>query len=285
MFESAGIREVLRNDQLEQLEEIFYRAPVLRKSLEVGAWICGGFPRALLLGRSIDDYLDPSKLSDIDVFFPSNDVMTLILQTDLFLGAERSTGGFAVQKYFPPIKNQIGREGEVLPSGNFNLGFKVQLINKPSMIKSSLFETLETFDFVNCQVAIVGDRIYYPIGWRELEESRLIRINHASSPFMGSRLTKYLNYRGSVGITEDSYDLLTEWLCRAGNDQFENHSLMHLFGVENSVRELRRKGLVSRENLIFFLNKWLEVVKVNGDSYSDFVQIDWAASEIARQPV
>jgi hypothetical protein len=97
---------------------------------------------------------------------------------------------------------------------------------------------------------------------------------------------KYMSSRGMLGITEDSYDGLTEWLCRAANDKFEGFGANHVTGIENAVRRLRVSGMVSRENLIFFIGKWLDRSHLldHGGAYAESMMVDWAAQEIANEP-
>jgi hypothetical protein len=277
MYIESRLSETLSRSSAQNLDRISRVAPVIQEAMDAGGWICGGFPRAILMGHDPLEYLsgdrDTVYFRDIDVFMPTSESAEKVISSPSFTSSHPSVGGFCREWVYDAWNTRL------------NSSFKVQVVNHPSLIRPTLEATLDRFDFLNCQVAISGDRIIYPKRWHEIESQKLIKIHNVSSPFLGSRIMKYMSSRGMLGITEDSYDGLTEWLCRAANDKFEGFDANHVAGIENAVRCLRASGMVSRENLIFFIGKWLDSSHLldHDVTYAESMMVDWAAQEISNE--
>ena len=134
---------------------------------------------------------------------------------------------------------------------------------------------------MNCSVALTHEFAVIPDGWRELEASKLLRIARNDTPFLGGRLLKYLEHRGLEGLTEDSYEKLTGWLAHAANDFNENGwNKDHIGGVQGHVKRLKDRGLVKREDLIFFISKWKQIIHERSYGSSRTYTVDWALNEL-----
>lgn len=255
------LREALSEAAHLDLMRILDNLEGVSHALREGAWIAGGFARQLLLDRAARAYfkpLGPSHIpsGDIDVFFNSVADAQRLIPT----AACRSQAGFAKEVY------------ETV---------KIQFVDDPGLIKPTIEETLSSFDIVNCRVAINHEWVIIPEGWRELEASKLLRIGRNDTPFLGSRLLKYLEHRGLEGITDDSYEQLTGWLAHAANDFKEGGwSPMHISGAQGHVKRLRDRGLVKREDLIFFIGKWKKIIVERSYASTVTQSVDWALHEL-----
>jgi hypothetical protein len=241
------------------------RVPVIDEALDKGGWLCGGFARQLLLDQPMKEYFRPPDVvdqrppGDVDIFFNSASDAAAVIDRK---GARRSMAGFAKE-----LHDHV----------------KIQLVDDPGLIKPTIEETLSSFDLVNCRVAINHRHVIVADDWREIEDKRLIRIGRNDTPFLGGRLMKYLKHRGLEGLTEDLYEAMTGWLAHAGNNFSEGGwTTQHLLGVRHSVKKLRERGLVRREDLIFFIGKWKEIVQERHYGSSQTYQIDWALNELEK---
>jgi len=246
-----------------ELCELMGHVPIISGALDKGGWICGGYARQLLLDRPTNEYLHTTTTvgkhipaGDIDIFFNSVEDAAAVIPRR----AEASHGGFAKE---------------------INAIVRVQFVDDPGLIKPTIEQTLESFDIVNCRVAINHSYVVVSDDWQEIESKRLLRVGRNDTPFLGGRILKYLNYRGLEGLTEDSYEVLTGWFAHAANDFKEGDwQRVHLTGICGHVKALRRMGLVRREDLIFFISKWKDVVNEGGYGSSFTYEIDWALNEL-----
>lgn len=248
-----------------ELRRTLEKVAVVDEALANRGWICGGFARHLMLNRPVEQYFHPGyketdyvPQGDIDVFFNSSgDAASLIPKH-----ATRSQAGFAKE---------------------LNQTVKVQFVDDPELIQPTIEETLSSFDIVNCRVAINHQHVVIPQDWFEIESRRLLRVGRNNTPFLGSRILKYLKHRGLEGLTDDSYESLTGWLAYAGNNFGEGEwTTQHLLGVQSSVKKLRERGLVRKEELIFFIGKWKEIIQERRYGGSFTYEVDWALNELGK---
>lgn len=285
-FVETPISDVVQGENAEVLDAILQKSAVVKNALYKGGFLAGGFPRAILRGDSLCQYFSPSdhrngrnhSQGDIDVFFTSSEGA---VATVIPFKAYPSQGGFAHEKQdFVEIVDGVEQR--------VNISFKVQLVDKPSLINRTPAECLSRFDMVNCQVALVGDVLIHPRDWHELDASRKIRINQVESPFLGSRILKYVKYRGYSGIEESSYPRLVEWLAKVASGGFPGFTTQHMVGTQFAVKTLRKGGHIEKSELLMFLGKWTELIGSRKDNYQmgkrplnqEQTQVDWALHEI-----
>ena len=261
-----GLTPARRSEFLSLLDGV----PGIARALDAGGWICGGFVRHLLLDLPIADYFTPkedNRAGDVDIFFSNQDDANRAAGVAALKGngcdnIQTSWGGFAKEM-----------------TARFNRrSVTIQFVNHPDKLKPTIEETLDGFDFLNCKVAISREGLVMAEGWREVESLRLLKICSASSPFLGSRITKYLTKKGLNELTEDSQPFVTEWLLSASLKEFEGSESKHLSGLEFAVKTLHANGHVKREDLLFFIGKFRHVVSF--ERYGPEVTVDWALKEL-----
>jgi len=54
--------------------------------------------------------------------------------------------------------------------------------------------------------------------------------------------------------------------------------------VKGHVKKLRARGLVGREDLIFFISKWKEIIRERHYGKSFTYEVDWALNELGVDP-
>lgn len=263
-FKTIPIEQALSSRARDELNALMGRIPLIDEALDKGGWLCGGYARQLMLDQPTNEYFRPTlrndeyvPTGDVDIFFNSiEDAQNVIPK-----GAANSLAGFAKE-----IRNFV----------------KVQFIDDPGLIKPTIQETLESFDIVNCRVAINHQHVVIAKDWCEIENQRLLRIGRNDTPFLGGRLLKYLKHRGLDGLTEDSYEQLTGWFAHAANDFKEGSwDQKHIVGARGHVKKLRERGLVRKEDLIFFIGKWKETMHERHYGGSFTYEVDWALNELS----
>lgn len=242
-------------------------------ALKHGGYIAGGFSRWLALGKLPFDYLDvksrfgelPQK-GDIDIFFPSHNAAAAAVSE--FHGSRESFAKFA-------------RESTIDVGSNVA---RVQFVNHPDMIHGDPDRCVESFDFKNCATWVHGMGVMVPDGWEELERERLLEIMSAKSPFLGSRIKKYIRRHGFLGITESSREHVKAWMLKAARVEFgETFSSNHTCGVHSALKSLVSKhGLVSSEDLTIIIGAVMTTLP-DPEFYGDQVQVDLAVHELSRR--
>lgn len=271
--------------------------PMITAGLENGGWIAGGFARTILAGESIVDYLFPKERSintgDIDIFFPNKDAaystMTIVeskINRKLSLQPYR----FAVDCELRPghqMREHMEKCGinESRLCGSIRVQF---VLNPPDGFRLTLLETLDNFDIVNCMVGIDGQHIYFPAEWKELEESKHLKVAKSETPFLGRRLAKYLFARGYKSISESSRDLFIEWIARVNNNEFPNFFNSYHVRKEmmiSALDKLIELKAMSLTDVVLLINKWNITKKqeMRGYGPTTYITVDWALDKLKNQ--
>ena len=261
-FSRVRAHSFLSPEQLRQLEWIKEIDPV-KVALRHGGWLAGGVVRQILVGN-LDDYFGVESMGDIDVFFPdSHAANAAIIELGSF--GRRSFGGGA---------------HEISTRVNDTRMVKIQIVDRSDLTSPTIEELLSGFDFNNCKVGVDGEDIIYSGDFWELEKQKLSRISRGNTPFRGSRLLKYLKPRDLVGITEDSAPHLTAWLCSAARGEFPDGSHQRESMIKHAVQGLTSRGVVRKEDLIFFIGKWTETTGTTSRYEHLVEEVDWALDRI-----
>jgi len=277
-FDVYELNTFLTKEKYEELQK-FLAIDIIKAALTNDrAFIAGGFARSLLTYEKISDYLWPKnhtseyRAGDIDIFFTSIENANQFVNHDAHKRLYKSQGGFAKD-----ITCFVGSDENSV---------NIQFVDHPDLCHGSIEATLRNFDFMNCAVAITKTHIWIPKDWSKWESQRLIHINHANSPFLGTRLTKYIKYRNYNGLTEESQHFFTDWLIKASNQKFEDklyNNSQHMVGLQSAVRSLNKLGSLTKETLLFFIGKWRETICIgNSQNYGEkiTVEVDWALNAL-----
>lgn len=241
------------------------KIPAIANALDMGGWIAGGLPRHLLLDLPLTEYFGEDsnrRAGDVDIFFANIDEANRAAAFEESL--QSSYGGFALEAQARFAHRTL----------------KVQFVNHPDKVYQSVEGTLENFDFLNCMVGLTRDKLVVAKGWHEAEAAKLLKICNATSPFLGSRINKYLTKRGLENISPDSQENLTAWLCRASNQDYSGITQKHASGLQYAVKTLADLGHIRREDFLFFIGKYQMFVKER--AYGETKVFDWALHHIGE---
>jgi hypothetical protein len=276
-FIKVPVASVISDSELNTLMGILGRKEI-KIALDNGGFIAGGFARALLRNDSIKQYLtdfQDRSPGDIDIFFrhkANADSAIAQLGHDFY----PSQGGFAKE----------GTAKLLFDTEEYSSwSFKIQLVDSTDLIFPTVEETLARFDFVNCQVALVGTDLIYPREWHDLEKNMLLKIANINAPFMGSRVNKYLKQRGYKGLAPESQEIFQDWLIKAATSDFEGFDDKHKHGLEHAVKTLFSNGVVPKESLVLFLGKWKEIRTTWKYSSRSTYEVDWAHHAVVQASV
>lgn len=284
--------DYLDREQYKILKKLL-QTPIIRESLDKGAWIAGGFGRNIILKKDITEYILGQEekdefgfitrhpAGDIDIYFPNRESATEMV--DLALKMEDSYR----------VKKTDYSETYTVSLNGFTYPLIIQLINKKELIFTGGFiECFNSFDFYNVMVAIDDENIYYHKLIPELEREKKLKINSNISPILGHRIYKYMLSRGMTGITEDSEEKLKEWLFMASftnfkqffakmkiaNSHYEktliDHYLLKVKKIFHILKEKDKKSL-----LAIFVGKYQDSYE---EKYGVHVTVDWATNQICK---
>lgn len=269
-FITLPLSEALSPAALKVYREFLAAVPIANQVFAAGGWIAGGFARHVLLDKApIRSYFNETsnyRAGDVDFFFPGVEAANKVISMN---SCYISHGGFA-------------KETKCLTHLS-NVTISIQFVDHETLVQPSLEKTLDRFDFVNCQVGLTEHEVTFPVGWYELEESNLLKIHHSESPFLGSRIIKYLMTRNLCGITADSYENLNIWFCRSACGHFPGvYTKQHLSSIESSVKNLCENSLMLSEDIVLFINKWSSILSSNDYGQTASVTVDWAHHELLK---
>lgn len=251
--------------------------PAIDAALRNGAHIAGGFARVIFLGQRVSTYLfGQERRGDIDLFFSSREQIEAT--THVIRGASHRSFGGNAREYSHVVPDQILKPYEYYAAGT---SFSVQIVDKADLILP-IEEQLARFDFVNVRCAfndkvmLVDDRI------PKLEADHLLQIGSNSSPYLSSRIIKYMK-KGYVTVTHDSRELITDWIIRALAGEFDEFypekTRSPAFGKQciNAIIS-GHAYLLRNEDLIMLLGMFKQQTQSN--KYGPTVEIDLALSII-----
>lgn len=239
-------------------------------SLGETAWIAGGFPRRIAHYLMLDapaeteDYFRNG--GDVDVF-----VSPRIHLEDLWKGQnvilEKSFAGFAKE-------TMLG-------------SFKMQIVTHEKFRYKTVEECLSSFDIHNSMYAITKEnnrwKMYWSLEAVESDKKKEVKIHRVDSPFLGSRIIKYIRQRGcSSGISEDSKKILPSWFLNVLCENWTEVSVP-VFQPASIISKMINEGLVRKEDVALFLGKWRMKKSLKEDPDDDFfnysgfaIEVDWA---------
>jgi len=246
----------------------------VRAAIESGGWLAGGFVRNVILGRDINSYF--YERGDIDVFFPDPKIPNNYIKAQ----SQPQKQDWILS----PAGNAMEKRIAVL---NCEIGTNLQFVNHEKLCHPTLHETLERFDLLNSAVGWDGKHFHIPSNWQEVEESKLIFINRSNSPFLGSRISKYLNLRGLKGIHPNSIEKLKDWLVASTAKNYDSHlnddkNLDTYVKVSiGSLFNQRVLGFLDKDDALLFIGKWN--IAATNSQYNDYGMTtieDWALHTI-----
>jgi hypothetical protein len=235
--------EILTSDGLEDLK-LLTSCPAVSDALSRGGWIAGGSIRAILSGLPLASYTDSNLnnglAGDIDIFFKSKSDADAAVRSRIYRGRMRSFGGNASQFYDDLSINEEPRS------------ITIQFVDSEKLCLP-LEDSLRQFDFLNCMVAFDGKSIIIPVGWETIEKQKLLHIANDETPYLASRISKYMRRRGYVGVTPESRDRLHSWLVKSLSSKnfpgFEENRWSETFS------ERDKYGPIYEERVDWALNK------------------------------
>jgi hypothetical protein len=284
ILEAHSASEVIdRHPDAEIIRKII-NSQLIRFALDSGAWIAGGFARAVFLGKRMDQFFSRSGYNlagDIDLFFDNQEAVDNVIKFFMNSGyISKSYGGNAVE-----TTCHLGQTGTIY-SGFSSVS--IQVVNNPSLILP-IREQLDRFDFTNVCCAFRGEEFLAPSNILELESNYLLDIKNSTSPFLAARVRKYMR-RGFVGVTDSSRQHITDWLIDAIADNFKGTAglagtVKDSAWCKQQISELLHKSahVLRNEDLIMMIGMFKRDV-ANG-RYGDTFVIDEALEALnARRP-
>jgi hypothetical protein len=255
------------------------QSPLIRVAFEHGAWIAGGFARAVFLCKRMDQFFSSSGYimpGDIDLFFDSQEAADAVITFYRNMGnVDKSYGGNAAQTIYR-LSQPVARISGIN-------SISIQVVNNPTLILP-IREQLDRFDFTNVCCAFRDEEFLAPPNLLELESSYLLDIKNSSSPFLAARIRKYMR-RGFAGVTDGSRQHITDWLINAVADGFKgvpglNGTVKDADWCKAQISELLYKNelLLRNEDLVMLIGMFKRDV-ANG-RYGDVFIVDDALEKI-----
>lgn len=184
-----------------------------------------------------------------------------------------------------------------------------QIIDDNRFRHKTVEEMFSKFDLINSRYAITFDNtgskftLHFDPEAFKADRDGYIQINPKiePTPFLAHRILKYKDCKGCInGISEESREFLSNWLCKAATGDFglinpllENGSGSPYISQQvikdnqdwsslvNKIKQFKNEGIqLSNDELILFVDKWQKHKK--GANYASYT-VDWALDEISEQ--
>ena len=257
------IKDVLSKGKIDLLNEVreFKQVKIAEDS---GAFIAGGFVRHLLSSE------DGRQYGDIDLFFTKssniNFINSLDNKTDTYKFLKSGRGPFALNHF---ITNGFRNE-------------KIQFVDHPTLIKDSIYDTLDSFDLVNCKAGILNGKIVVHKDLMNLNDRKVLKIQNNVGPLLLSRILKYSRCYEFCQLESNSAELINDWFIKAKSefkddkivDSHEEHKA-HISGSIKSIRDfVLNINLIKNispddiTNIMFFLGNF-KIRENTWENYSE----------------
>lgn len=274
------INEIIDRHPEADLIRHILSLPAISTALSNGAYIAGGFARIIFLSNRVSTYLfGQGRVGDIDLFFSAREQIDAV--THVIRGASHRSFGGNAREYMHAVPYQILKQYENYTRGS---SFNLQIVDKAELILP-IREQLDRFDFVNVRCAFNDSELLVDDRIMQLETDHLLQIANSSSPYLCSRINKYIK-KGYVTITDDSREHITDWIIRALAGEFDAFypplTRDPTFG-KLSINTLisGHAHLLRNEDLIMLLGMFKQEIRNN--KYGPTVEIDMALSIIENR--
>ena len=274
------INEIIAQHPEADLIRHILSLPAISTALSNGAYIAGGFARIIFLGKRVSTYLfGQGRVGDIDLFFSAREQIDAA--TYVIRGASHRSFGGNAREYTHAVPYQILKKYENYTAGS---SFNLQIVDKAELILP-IREQLDRFDFVNVRCAFNDSELLVDDRIMQLETDHLLQIANSSSPYLSSRINKYIK-KGYVTITDDSREHITDWIIRALAGEFDAFypplTRDPTFG-KLSIRTMisGHAHLLRNEDLIMLIGMFKNTVQ--NSKYGPAFEIDMALSIIENR--
>lgn len=259
-YKVFDVKDVLSKGKIDLLNEVrgFKQVKIAEDS---GAFLAGGFVRYLLGSE------DGRQYGDIDLFFTKRSNLNFInslgnkTDNDIFLRSGR--GPFAFNHF---VTNGFRNE-------------KIQFVDHPALIKDSIYDTLDSFDLVNCKAAILNDKIFVHKDLMNLNDRKVLKIQNNVGPLLLSRILKYSLRYNFCQLEPNSAELINDWFIKAKSefkdDKIHEDHTKHISGSIRSIRDFvlnidKIKNIDPDDitNIMFFLGNF-KVRENTWENYSE----------------
>lgn len=243
-------------DSVDGLSE-FLKTLNLTEALSKGAFIAGGFPRAVMQNKRIDlNYFKDG--GDIDVFFQCPSAAHAIIQTE----------------YKKHTKLSISISGLAVERKIYNRSYDCQIkIQYVTCLYGMPATIISGFDIVNSMIGFDDQFVYFSSDRKQAENSRQLvlnpNINHSS--FLPSRIKKYLKKYKYERLSNESREILNnfafEFFCKDDkapiSDLLQDPYVNVLLGNSHQKEmNINREEIIKRllpmlpdEIVLLFMNK------------------------------
>lgn len=259
----------------------FFENSYIKNCFDNGGWIAGGFPRLLTIlfcnqGQNsrtnyhyfLTDYLY-NQDGDVDFFFSNKKAL------EKSMSVISSYNSLYCHNIFININKYKEKS------------IKIQLVEK--FMYENAEETLKSFDFLNCEYAIVRKDfkyfIIYNVDALENDNKNTLVIKHINSPYTLSRVSKYFKSKNIKHLSENSVDILKNLIVNLAAENFDENvyqssRFFNAFTQKSLDILIEKTDLINEEDILYFLGKFKEYEFLK---YGEVVTVDWALDTIQNK--
>tara|TARA_B100000212_G_scaffold286851_1_gene227604 strand:- start:365 stop:1342 length:978 start_codon:yes stop_codon:yes gene_type:complete len=322
-IKSIAISKELINDL-----SLVFDNKIVKNCFKENMWIAGGFARKighLILGlskpanvpRYIRSYLDPSfypenqrnlrlnRPGDIDFFSSdqssihnitdiykseSDDQLISGLSSNVNYGLNSSTFANNIH-YYHNYHNKY--------SNNYSCHIKIQLVRK--FCFESIKSCFDSFDITNSKYAISKPKsgnhyvLHYDDEALRHDTMNMLHINHSNTPYLASRIVKYLKNRNISSISTDDItkNNFNEYLYKCVQNKWDSLYNINSSFIEDSIKSINNVRKLSDFELSMFIGKISHNIATTVKSSrfgsygvymtTTYTETDWASNMLSER--
>ena len=260
----------------------------VKYALKFGGWVSGGsIAYALHSGDKGLRFYGESLRGDVDIFF-NNHQVALAAAGTFEDYAKSELGRPLLRPTVSPSKFAVN----ICPRRNYwdekayleteKYVANVQYITHQNFCSPTPIQNIASFDLVASMAATDGFHLWRHKDLQSLQSQRTLRVARSDTPFLATRVIKYLTSdRGYESLEDGSNEKVHEWFYRAVTDSFPGFEKKSIDSY-HVMRKLWDRGMMDPGMLPLLVGKITDWERSREAYGGRSFKVDWATKKIAE---
>lgn len=268
-----------------------FELDAVQHALKFGSWVSGGsIAYALNSGDQDLRFYGESLQGDIDIFFNSS--QSALAAAGSFEDYAKSIPNRPASLRYNSMVSPSKFAVNICPRRNYwderaQRGIEkyvanVQYITHQKFCSPTPIHNIASFDLVASMAATDGEWVWHHKDIKSLQSKRTLRVARSDTPFLASRVIKYLTAnRGYDSLEEGSNEKVHEWFYRAVTDSFPGYEKKSIDSY-HVMKKLWNQGLMEPGMLPLLIGKITDWERDRETYGGRSFKVDWATKKIAE---
>ena len=318
-----SIKSIPISKSLIEKSSLVFENPIVKECFKQNMWIAGGFARNIghlvlgltntsLLEKYLLSYLDPNSIKhdnsgvrslyknpgDIDFFSSDqNNIFSVSNKYSSFPHPARSVSDvYFSRSVFANNLSYYHKYYHNTPETRESYNIKIQLVRK--FCFDSIKSCFDSFDITNSKYAISkfhGNHyvLHYDDEALKYDAMQLLHISHSDTPYLASRIIKYLKNRNlkAVSHDKDTTDRFNDYLFKCVINKWDSLFNVDESFIHTSIKSIDRFRKLSDIELSMFIGKISHNIATSTRSFgsygvymiTSYKKSDWASHMLSER--